>query len=587
MTFDYLIRSCELEEDRVSERNLIHLNIILNSLIEYINKEFNKNPDQTMGDINKRIVNKVEDYLASTTSTKVLNRTILYYLNRGAYSGKTSFSKIYDKVYKEDLAGKIDIINMKDEDFDYTYNMEENMESLVKVVIRDIRKLKNGVESIPNIDFVMSNLKSKSSKERATYLNRITQDEKIPEKDRKKLKEDLEMAYRLYFKSEIDLVEEQVKECTQTAGREVKEDCIKHITKSVGFLDELGLLEQFTKMNNKNYKKIYMNNASYSYDQVKDLLNENNLKKLNTEELIIMSAFWTNRVNKILKDLNKGLYIVNHSELLHETVENENESIYMVTRKDMKNLNVKMNAIHKLFFELYSNLDDPKSDKSVKNISRYIKGITKKHKSAYKEYFDKLFPESENSLKEDLCISNIFENARYNSYKVKALGIQALLVSLFNSNSKNIENFGYVEEPIKGKKEILIVADIKGYNMPLALHTSRDLVLDFLKSSQGNTMFPVYCSYDDFKLGEGEILSAQILVPLPKEIDKEIEIACGKTTSRDRYRKTIEHLNYLRKNGKMPNHMLTEEGVGKNKKRRYVRKYVDLGDDSVKLQKSR
>ncbi|MBR2588392.1 MAG: hypothetical protein IKD77_04200 [Bacilli bacterium] len=584
MNFEYLIKSCEIESERVKEKNFVYLSMIIDKLGEYINKQIKENSSQGIADVNDKIVENVKNYLSSINESKFFNKTVEYYLNRMAYTGKTDIRKIYDKVYREERAGKIDLTHVLDEDFNYGYNMEENMEKLIKIIVKGIRVQKEELERIEDVEYIMYELRAKNSKDRATYINKILQSQNLTEQQKRETKEQLEKGFKLYFKSERELVEETVKEYTESAGRVVKEDCIKCISKSTQFLDEIGLLEHFTKLNNKNYQKVYMNNVKFSYDQVKQLLSEENLKKLNAEELIIMTSFWTNRVNKVIKDLSKALYIFNHDELIHKETESEDGVTYSIKRADMKNIDLKMNVIHKLFFELYSDLDDEKSKKNVKNISRYVKGIASKHKNEYKEYFDKIFPESENSLKDDMFISHIFENVRYNSYKIKAYGIQALLVSLFNSNSKNIENFGYIPES-EAKKEILIAADVKGYNMTFALHTNKNLVLDFLKNSQGNTLIQVYKCYDDFELGKDDILKAQILVPIPKEIDKEIEIAYGRITDRDRYGKTVKHLNYLRKTGKMPEHLMEPQGTAKNRKYKYVREYVDLSGDGKKLER--
>ena len=155
--------------------------------------------------------------------------------------------------------------------------------------------------------------------------------------------------------------------------------------------------------------------------------------------------------------------------------------------------------------------------------------------------------------------------------------MEAMLTCLLNSNNTNIENFGYIEEKDLTKKEVLIGIDLKGFNMPVALHTKKELLTEFLKEYKGNAEFPIYKSFNDFRLGgEDDVLKAQILVPLTKEADNSIKRAAEKVTSRDRYGKAVLHLNYLRKDGKMPEHMTTsvmEKSVRKNK---YVREYIDL-----------
>lgn len=586
MNFNYITRICEYENQDKETTNIIYLNMILNKLMQYISKQMEENQNISMQEINNKVNGIIQNYLSETSESKVRNKIIEYYLGNNKYSAKTNVRTIFDKVYDEDQKGKIDLLNINTEELKYSYDMTNNMENLIKLILHDIRNEKAELNKIEDIDVVMNVLKSKSSRDRASFIRKVVQNYNMSEEEKKILLQDLEKGYKLYFKDEKELVEERLIEHTETARKDVKEDCIKCITKSIEVLDEFGLLEYYTKLNNKSFKKIYINDINYTYEQVKEMLNEQNLKKLNVEELMLMSSFWTNRVNKVIKEINEALYIVNHQELLREEDLGEEGFAYSIKKEDMKNINLKMSVIHKMYFDLFNKLENEKSFKPVMNIMRYINGISRKHENEYKEYFDRLFPNSINSLKEDMIISNVFENARYNSYKIKAFNMQALLISLFNSNSKIIENFGYIKEP-GNKKEILIGVDIKGFNMPFALHINKDLVLEFLRESQGNTLFPVYKGSKDFKIGEDEVLKAQILIPLTKEADEKIKKATDRLTPRDRYAKAVRHINYLRKQGKMPEHMMVAQNTKKGKKYKYVREYVDLAEGGSQLEKSR
>lgn len=586
MNFNYITRICEYENQDKETTNIIYLNMILNKLMQYISKQMEENQNISMQEINNKVNGIIQNYLSETSESKVRNKIIEYYLGNNKYSAKTNIRTIFDKVYDEDQKGKIDLLNINTEELKYSYDMTNNMENLIKLILHDIRNEKAELNKIEDIDVVMNVLKSKSSRDRASFIRKVVQNYNMSEEEKKILLQDLEKGYKLYFKDEKELVEERLIEHTETARKDVKEDCIKCITKSIEVLDEFGLLEYYTKLNNKSFKKIYINDINYTYEQVKEMLNEQNLKKLNVEELMLMSSFWTNRVNKVIKEINEALYIVNHQELLREEDLGEEGFAYSIKKEDMKNINLKMSVIHKMYFDLFNKLENEKSFKPVMNIMRYINGISRKHENEYKEYFDRLFPDSINSLKEDMIISNVFENARYNSYKIKAFNMQALLISLFNSNSKIIENFGYIKEP-GNKKEILIGVDIKGFNMPFALHINKDLVLEFLRESQGNTLFPVYKGSKDFKIGEDEVLKAQILIPLTKEADEKIKKVTDRLTPRDRYAKAVRHINYLRKQGKMPEHMMVAQNTKKGKKYKYVREYVDLAEGGSQLEKSR
>lgn len=577
MTFDYLIKTCKIENNATEEKNYIYLNTVLGKLMDYITSRMVEDSSITMTNINEEIEEKIHNYLTEMTVNQVRYRTIEYYLGIYAHTNQLSFDKVFKKIMDDENAGKIDLLNIDSSEQKYTNNMNKNMEVLVTTILSSIRKEKRNLERIDGMGNVLVEMAKRSSKERNIFLRRAINSLNLSSEQKRALIKEVESGYRLYTKPEKEIAEEYFKDYTQQAGKILKDECINCIKCNVDLLDDFGLLEHYIKLNNKQYKKIYINDVNYSYDEVKEMLGESNLRKLHVEELIFMATFWTNRVNKVIKDLSKSLYIVNHKELVKKREEDGN-IIYSIAKKDMKNVDLKMNALHKLYFELFDQLDEKgHGDKTSIEIMRYIKGIAKKHKEPYKEYFDELFPDSKNSLKDDLLITHIFENLRYNSYRIKDLNMQALLISLFTSNNKNIENFGYITEDNTKKKEILLGVDVRGFNMPFALHMSKDSAVDFVREYNGNTMFPIYKDYTDFELGQEGLLKAQIFVPLSKGADQALKRAADKTTPRDRYKKAVLHLNYLRKDGKMPEHLMDEVIVpGKGKKKVYKKEYIDL-----------
>ena len=54
------------------------------------------------------------------------------------------------------------------------------------------------------------------------------------------------------------------------------------------------------------------------------------------------------------------------------------------------------------------------------------------------------------------------------------------------------------------------------------------------------------------------------------------EKAAEKVTPRDRYGKAVLHLNYLRKDGKIPEHMTTSVMEKSVRRKKYVREYIDI-----------
>ena len=54
----------------------------------------------------------------------------------------------------------------------------------------------------------------------------------------------------------------------------------------------------------------------------------------------------------------------------------------------------------------------------------------------------------------------------------------------------------------------------------------------------------------------GKLFSAQILIPVNEEKKKNLKNSAKRVNEKDKYGKTIEHLNFICNGGKMPKHML-------------------------------
>ena len=100
-----------------------------------------------------------------------------------------------------------------------------------------------------------------------------------------------------------------------------------------------------------------------------------------------------------------------------------------------------------------------------------LKEFDEKYRDEYKKYFDKILPQSQNSLYSDIADSIILYTNKENIYFCK----DATLMNLLNTflNNEKIRNWGYIEEfgeakkPITEKKYVLIGIDYEGFNMPL------------------------------------------------------------------------------------------------------------------------
>lgn len=579
--FSSLIKKCESECEADWQRKSRHLQTVLTKIFNYINDELSKNPNIKVSEIYEEIEGSIKDYLVKISTNNVRNKTIEYYLSKKAFANKTELRKKYDGVLKLVSNPGFDIEKY---DFTYTFNMEKNLEKLLLKAILMIRERQcEIIDQNPELVDKIFSYGHISGKERIKKLRRENYSEKSDAIDFD------EKSYKYLLKSEYQLVEDMLKENFEDLKIYLKEDCINCIVQNVKILDKFGFMEHYTKSNDRAWSSLLMKDI-VSYDEVMDLLGEENLKKLSIEKLILLSSFWSNRVNKVISSVNESLYIITHKDLLKELNTNEDGSFtYGVSENDKKAVNLKFKVLHKICFEMFEEIEiDRKDGETKRNPKSNIKKALIKYGKQYEEYFNKLLPNSENSLEEDLWFSTLYENIRYNSYKVKDKSIEALLVCLFNNDSSSIENYGYREERNKkGRKHCLIAVDMKGLNMPLMLHVNKQLLLDFLQESEEKTLFPIYMGGDDFYFENGEEFNAQIYIPLNDEIQERILKRAKSIVLEKKKDRTLRHIVYLTENGKMPEHMMEARKSKKGIKYKFVRKYIDLGESDNRRSQER
>ena len=86
---------------------------------------------------------------------------------------------------------------------------------------------------------------------------------------------------------------------------------------------------------------------------------------------------------------------------------------------------------------------------------------------------------------------------------------------------------------------------MKEFNMPLALHCSRDQIKEFLKNYTGKTLIPVYKGNEDMFVDD-ELVSTQIYMKLSKEQRKLLRQKAEKINARQSmYYKFIKHLQWM------------------------------------------
>lgn len=607
--FEYLIKVSKFQ---VTEKENYYVNDVLEKLLAYMSKMINENPDLKIEEIIHSIRDDTATFLTAISShASIRSDLIEYQIQKNLYKQSSNINSIYSQLVAKEKRKEIDILNMDLTGVEFSFSVEKSLELILLLLMQDLRieykKLEQEFQREPStkkaFDILLSNTKSNRKKilERASNHN----------PDTIQAAENLFTLYRLKTgdKKEVEYLAQKIQEHSANAMQNVKSSCISSITECVGFLDKFGFLKQYVDLSNKEYFNMGIQDMKYSYNEVLEALSEENLRKLNTESLIMLSSFWLNRTSKIVKELNSALYIVVCPELfIHsstESSENNNDakitSVFSVSQEDINNVILKMQVIHKMFLNLYGQCDKARaqqmhqgkslestassfSTSSTFDIQKSANRIITYYGDEYKRYFQQLFPNSENNLADDFMFSNICENANFNLYRLKNFQIQSLLTCLLNNSPSIVENYGYIPEDnkdIRQQRVVLIGVDMKGFNMPLRLHIDKEMLLDVLRDVQdGKTLFPIYQGYKDFKSSGNKVsMATHIYVPLSPEkeaiLQKNVDGLVRRKTIRE---PAIKHLHYLSKKVKMPEHL-------KNGKKKFKPVYIDLDPSDNELGK--
>lgn len=610
--FEKIIKYAQEElADNENDKHKKYVSSALTGIFVYIEKRIKEQPELSIDEAITEIHKTIQDVLQSLPYSSIISASNEYYMTKDISTDK--LNKIYSEVNQQIKNGEIDLKTVKVSDLEYGYNLDENLKKFIIKKLVFIRTAKEQMifkhDDIAKQYKVISTLTNKEFNK----LLKVVEHPEVVKYMRMVLTQD-----------EQQVLHNMLDKTNKLSRHAIEKECIQQIVQCVNLLNKVGLMEEFTNSNNKMYKDMYIHGLSYSHEEVMKMLSEKELKKLNIEKLILLSSFWTNRVTKKIKDINTAMYLVYHPELIESKENDKGDVLIHIQNEIMKSTELKTKIIHKLLFKLFQDVEEKykmndlqlnshkKEEKEENNIGngniedinnqeniddnnnndvksmlpnyididKELQEIAKKYGKKYKKFFDELFPDSKNSLEEDLDFGLLYENTIYNSYRIKDASMRVILTSLLN-NAKKIENYGIIKEDETqnpDKKRILLGVDMKGLNMPFRLHMNKQDVLEIIKGAQnGNTLFPVYNSAEDFNRSEKKPFSTHILVPVPKEKELKLKQICSKLTKQERYGKAIKHLYYLASDTEMPEHM----------KKHSKKTYIDLeADKNEKVDKN-
>lgn len=305
----------------------------------------------------------------------------------------------------------------------------------------------------------------------------------------------------------------------------IKNGLINRISTIVNFFEECGYLEKIVDIHNKSMKKIGLDflGVTTSDDREKfnmlNLTSTEYLAKLDTSELFVLSAFYTNRLEKVIERLSDGVYLQMKLGTLYETLE-RGEIPGGIDSRDVRTILKQkkfLDMLSKPEFEKFKNkVKDgamPKEEDFTYVPEEYIQMYSK----AYKEYFDRYIPKEDNDFTADYQCTFLNRTHSYIIYFLKDFSIESLLYTLNKNNSK--VNYGLVPERSKkvneyGEEQVLIGVDMKEFWTMMA-HFPNSSFNSFLNESLDNKDFRKYIGNEDFDFRD-EHIKTYVLFKLTK-----------------------------------------------------------------------
>lgn len=517
----------------------------LEHTVEYIEKLRREHPEYSMEEFNKILCYKTKEAI-STMSTPTRSDM---YLQKTLEKALKDIDLIY---YEIETVDRERFVGSKRRAHKYTSNMENN----IKVITQDLLEIL--LDENP-IAF------------RKKFVNNS-----LTEEEKNKVKEKIKQFVEAFCKAH---------------SKEIKNKYSSKLANSVQFLDEMGLLKKYNNQNNNVLDNMSLPMLKCEYESQRnkfgltDLTNPEFVKRFSLEEIIAMTSFYSNRLEKEILNYNESMYIANKMGIIDEIYE-KGECKLEVTDENLRELLAQLSFLmeigNKVIQESYRKYNvycgDNKVELDLSN-NKVRRKLIELYGQDYNELYKNLFLKKYDSdFEEDLDIATILELDTLNLYSVKDFAMESLMVIL-TDKGKNM-NWGYIPENKNGKnsiqnkeKFVLIGIDMKGFNMPIKLHFERERLEIFLENYTGDAKLPVYEGNDDMEVTWNGFITTQVYMPLTKEQRKDLKkVEMRKSDYRYRF---LEHIKWMMLPNRYPEHLCDNQG------NKMPRRYIDISTGRI------
>lgn len=366
----------------------------------------------------------------------------------------------------------------------------------------------------------------------------------------------------------------------------IKDGYVKRIVNTSTVLDLTGMLPRNNNSNNSRLRNLNLTFLGFKYEDedknakkqkvcITDLMQPEFLKQFSVDELIAMSAFYSNRLAKAVYYYNECLYVLYKTDLIKKVIENPNYSLTL-TDEELANILTQYKFLQKTsnkFISYKEKRKEPFNDDGKKVIfselnNPIIKESISNYSDLYSNEFKSSIPNYRNNYIHDLNESIILSSSTSFVYNMKNNSIESLLTMLIDK--KKEINWGIILEDNYNVKSnnILIGVDIKEFNMPIKLHFPKEQIQNFLLNYTGKCVIPVYQGHNDMNVNS-KYHSTQVLLKLSKEQRKLLREESNSISSNDPKYKFVQHIQWMSHPKRYPDFLLDKHG-------NFNRKYINL-----------
>ena len=373
----------------------------------------------------------------------------------------------------------------------------------------------------------------------------------------------------------------------------IKKDLIESNTALVSLFDDMGYLDDWLTLANKQFEEIGLPELKQDKASLTSGLSEGVQKQLDTVDLLGINIMYTNRAFHILEDYSKAMYAI--SEFNLEPLILDGIEAPTLEDEDLKNILLKMELFYyptEMYYTENENKieemsrsgelvldDDENSERRYYSLEPLEKEMERSYGEEYKQYFSNVFPASKNSVGDDMLRFSQFANSIHRLKGSKA-HIALSLYSFLELNDSQKRNYGVVVDKISEdgtsgelKHFTDFVVDINSI-LPVNVHVPSHIFSEFATEYFKSPIVPIYAGSNDWNMRNDRKMKSHVMVPWNKKSKKTIK-QCSKN-NKAYNQDTVAHLRFLSDENCPPAHLKQSP-----KDKQIHKTYINLDTGSI------